>query len=56
MSWAINQLEIDDIKMEFSKKAFNEDALKEIARDIIQPSNRRPAFVKGGELHSRVPS
>jgi hypothetical protein len=32
---AINQLEIADKKMGFSKKAFNEAALKEIATDIV---------------------
>jgi hypothetical protein len=35
ISWAMNQLETDDKKIGFSKKAFKEAALKEIAGDIL---------------------
>jgi hypothetical protein len=48
--WAINQLKRDDKNMGFSTKDFRDNALKEIARDIIQPSIRKRGFVKKGPV------
>jgi hypothetical protein len=35
MIWAVNQLETDDKKIGFSKKAVKEAAFREIAKDIV---------------------